>query len=460
MFDKIGKQRKRNLIRLCTFLIVLSLLVIFNSTCSAVSQKKSTYNELSKDTDSLSIKEGILSRTAQVIKYKRNGKKCAIIELSEPVKIVQAEKHEEWGYYQFPSIGRSDDGTLVVSWEMAEDTYKSYGKGPERHVSPMMSKDEGVTWEPQDKYYRLYKRGYNVIFPNGDELRVATPAAKNIHTYDKFPKEIGTQDNYTFFPLDSLPEELQGVYLNYVRKDNKSKTFHARLIDPGSLRYSIDDMMPVVWWGNIKQQSDSSLIAGMYPTYYLDDNGVVLPSSITFYRSDDKGKSWTITGKIPFRSDGIAEVRGDGRYEEPAFEILKDSTFLCVMRTGYFSPMYRSFSYDHGKTWSQPEPFTSNGVMPKLFLLKNGVLVLLSGRPGIQIRFCFDGTGKTWSDPIDMIPFVQPDGSIRKHVSCGYASFIEAGDDTFYLVYSDFTTKNLMGKERKSIWFRKVTVRK
>lgn len=165
-----------------------------------------------------------------------------------------------------------------------------------------------------------------------------------------------------------------------------------------------------------------------------------------------------ITGKIPFKYDGIADVRGEKEYVEPTFEILADSSLICIMRTGNVSPMYKTFSRDLGKTWTVPEAFTPNGVMPRLLLLKNGVLVLVSGRPGIQIRFSLDGTGSVWTEPIEMIPFMNDDGTFQRDVSCGYASIIEASDDTFYIVYSNFTTKNSEGQTRKTIWFRKVTV--
>lgn len=52
------------------------------------------------------------------------------------------------------------------------------------------------------------------------------------------------------------------------------------------------------------------------------------------------------------------------------------------------------------------------------------------------------------------------DGAFKWDVSCGYASIIEGGSTSFYLVYSDFTTKNNHGDLRKSIWFRKIKVRK
>ena len=113
---------------------------------------------------------------------------------------------------------------------------------------------------------------------------------------------------------------------------------------------------------------------------------------------------------------------------------------------------------DRGRTWSPAEPFTPNGVKPQLLLLNNGVLVLSTGRPGVQVRFSFDGKGQQWSDPIDFVPFMNQDRSYTRDVSCGYTSLIAAGGDSFYIVWSNFTTKDSYGNNRKSIWCRKVTV--
>ena len=129
------------------------------------------------------------------------------------------------------------------------------------------------------------------------------------------------------------------------------------------------------------------------------------------------------------------------------------------MRSGSTSPMYKTYSYDMGDNWSKPIPFTPNGVNPRLMLLNNGILVLASGRPGVQIRFSFDGRGCEWSEPIDMIPFMQQNGTYIRDVSCGYVSMMEADQDSFYMVYSDFTTKNAKNQKRKSIWFRKVIIK-
>ena len=189
----------------------------------------------------------------------------------------------------------------------------------------------------------------------------------------------------------------------------------------------------------------------------------MLPSGVSFYKSVDRGHSWELESSIPYQpdyaKDPVAPYKIDGSFDEPTFEILSDSTYLCVMRSGGASPMYRVFSKDKGRTWSEPEPFTPNGVKPLLMKLRNGSLVLVSGRPGLQVRISFDGKGDLWSEPIDMMPYMS-DGKYDLYVSCGYASILEADDKSFYVVYSDFNQKNDKGEKRKAIMFRKIIINK
>lgn len=440
------------MVRLFLINLITTLTLLSCSSTETIS-----YQELPKRVDSLEIHEGILSQKAQKIKYKKNGKTVAVITLSEPVMVAQADQEEKWGFFQFPSIGKAADGTLVVVWHMREDSHKAYGKS-ERKYTPMMSKDSGKSWQQQDRGYFAPTDGYNGIVDEGKLLQINTPSSKNIRSYEHFPKPVATIGARAYYKVDQLPGDLQGVYLSYHESGKKPESLHAKLNDSGLLRNSIGDLMPVVWWGKIKQLADRSLVAGIYPAVYQDSLGNILPSSVSFYKSRDKGNTWNNIGRIPFLNDDIAEIRGDRAYEEPAFEILADSSFVCIMRSGAVSPMYRSFSYNLGETWTIPRPFTPNGVNPQLKLLKNGTLVLVSGRPGIQIRLSLDGSGREWTVPFDMIPYMNSDGTFTRDVSCGYASIIEDDENSFFIVYSDFTTKNKSGETRKSIWCRKVSV--
>ena len=438
--------------------IPLLVFFIYSIVANAQRMKRITFNEPPKNADSLVIREGILCQHAMQIKYERSGKKVATITLSEPVMVAMAEQKEKWGFFQFPSISMAKDSTLIVSWHMAEDSHKSYGKKSERKPTLMMSKDGGLTWASKDKDYPMMRVKRSPRLKTGGDIAVKTPPAKDIRTYSSFPEPVGKNGNSSFYIMDSLPSDLQGIYVNIYERGKKARTIQAKLNDPGLLRYAIDNLMPIVWWGNMWQLSDMSLMAGVYPAYYLDTPGGVAHSGVSFYRSDDDGRSWNIMSRIPFKLDGIAENREGKSFDEPAFEILRDSIFICVMRSGSKSPMYRTFSYDQGKTWSDPLPFTPNGVKPKLLQLENDVLVLVSGRPGVQIRFSLDGTGNNWTEPIDMMPFMKSDGTPDFWLTCGYASIIEAGKDSFYVVYSDFTTKNSAGEKRKSIWCRKIQI--
>ncbi len=422
--------------------------------------KTITYRERLKDKDSLNIHEGILCQTAQKIKYKSLDGTCAFIHLSEPVMVAQANQYEKWGYFQFPLINKTDDGKLIVSWQMKEDSHKTYGKNSGRECPPMMSKDGGLTWVPQDKSFDVHNRNYKVSLNDGCTLQVITPQSKNVFLYSSFPDVVGKKGKYAFYFQDSLPDELKGVYFKSIDVNRKTEIIHAKLLDPGLLRYAIDGLMPIVWWGDIKKLEDNSLVAGIYPTFYMNNKGDINDVGVSFYRSQDNGRSWGVLGKIPFIRDGIAEIDREYGFTEPTFEILKDSSFLCVMRSGSVSPMYKATSCDNGVTWTTPKPFTPNGVNPQLLLLGNGVLVLASGRPGIQIRFSLDGMGCSWTDPIDMIPFMKADKTYNRDVSCGYVSIVENDDNSFYLTYSDFTTKDAIGQNRKSIVCRKITVKK
>lgn len=413
---------------------------------------------------SMEITEGFISQHAQTVRIMRDEEAIALVKLGEPVKIAQAENEEAWGYFQFPIIFRAGNGNLIVYWQMQADSHAAYGGDGYDYL---MSKDEGETWEILDREY--YRRGRGMFeYPNGNVLQVYTPASKDINSYEDFPSPVNTEaiGGYDFFMESQLPSELQGVYFHYwSSQTGDTALIHSALHDSGYLRYAINGSMPIVWWGNVKSLSDSTLVAGTYPGYYQNSEGLVMKSAVSFYKSVDAGYNWQIIGKIHYLDNDNYDSNiydgGEG-YSEPTFEVLRDGRFLCVMRTGGFSPMYKAFSADGGQHWTTPEPFTPNGVRPSLFLLGNGILTLASGRPGLQLRFSIDGNGEVWTEPIEMLPFMDENGnfatSSSKRETCGYPSILQVDEKTFYLVYSDFKTKNDNGDERKAIMFRKVEV--
>lgn len=405
---------------------------------------------------------GIPAYTATDINYKRGNKILFNVNMKEPVVVSVAAEPEKWGYFQFPSISVKPDGSLTVRWSMNDDSMTAYGKD---HHGSANSTDGGKTWQLAQEEH-VSKRGF--LLPNGDQLEITTPIP--IKTDDlKMPKPIGENkegDTYTkrvyhYYKLNDLPAQCQAVYLKRLKKgETEWKDEQATLLDPNAARHTTSGVLPVVWWGDMHIAGDGSLIAGIYPGSYIRDNGTVDPkSAVFFYRSTDNGHSWKIQGRIFYHPDTLADVKGNTRmgFTEPAYEILKDGTFLCVARTTDGKgngPMYASYSKDMGKTWTEPVVLTQTGVLPRLMRLGNGVIVLASGRPGVQLRFAVDGKGKSWSDPFEMLPYE----SEKEQVSCGYTGLLATGANSFIIVYSDFMFKTRQGDIRKAIKVREVTV--
>lgn len=401
------------------------------------------------------VQPGIPAFDAGNFIYKRDGKSIVTIKLTDPAIAGVAAKPEKWGFFQFPSIYRSTDNRLVAMWNMADDAIESYGQGGHDFS---VSKDGGKSWIPSKGQLPT---GEGLLLPSGDRIKIYTPRAIKIGGL-KLPKPIGLNKNY--YKISELPDVLQGIYLNRLAKKATSWTLeHGILEDSMAVRYSQSGLFPLVWWGDMQIAADGSIITGIYPGFYLNEKGEVDPSGVLFYRSTDEGHTWKLQGRIPYQPDMKTDINGDKRltfgFTEPAFEILSDGTYLCVMRTtdNFVSntPMYYSRSTDLGVTWTKPHTFTKAGVLPRLLQLNNGVIVLASGRPGVQLRFCTDGQGLMWTDPFEMLPFKNEKDPA---VSCGYTGLLATGPNSFLLIYSDFNYRNKDNQIRKAIKVREVTV--
>lgn len=383
------------------------------------------------------------------------------VDLSEPILVAEAPADvREWGWYQFPVLDRMTDGRIALTFHVHPDSARSYGLAPDR-PNRGYSTDGGKTWtlalgaEPTA----------GVALPNGDRLRyvlppsipaaglqLPAPVGTVIGTYGKLP--------YVCYRHSELPAALQGVPLARLARGATAWTEErARLDDPTALRYTVEGVFPVVWVGDLVVAPDRSLVTLVYPARVLGPDFAHLHAAC--YRSTDAGHSWQLQGRILYRPDTTADPHAAARdgFTEPALVLLRDGSHLALLRTtdgNGLGPMYSARSTDAGKTWSAPRVCAPTGVMPRLLALPNGILVLSSGRPGVELRFSADGRGESWTAPRALVPVAAADPQAD---SCGYTSLLPLGDDTFLVAYSWFNRPGADARPHKSILVRRVTVR-
>lgn len=400
-----------------------------------------------------------ISSGEDLVTYKLEKNITLKIKIGDPNVIAIAPKKVGWGYYQFPSLGRWNDGTLTLTYNIAPDAAESYGQPR----AALVSHDGGRTWQSLTGKWGAG----GLLLPNGDQISIATPKPYNL-TDLNLPKPVGEltssygKQKYVMYRLSDLPRKLRTIRISRVSKGaGFAQIEHAWLDDPFALRYSIRSIFPIVWWGNLNLLKDGSILAVVYPGNMLREDGSVDPHWHVFsYRSTDFGRTWKIQGRILYQPDLKADPVGNQRdgFSEPTSIVLDDGSILCILRTTDgvgIGPMYATRSNDMGNTWTKPRVIAPNGVLPRLLKLQNNVLVLSSGRPGVQLRFCVDGKGAKWTEPLDIVPITDSNPHAD---TCGYTSILATGPDCFLIAYSHFKHVNEKGEHRKAILLREVKV--
>lgn len=147
-----------------------------------------------------------------------------------------------------------------------------------------------------------------------------------------------------------------------------------------------------------------------------DADGTLYQSGYGFYAADTKyrqivlkstdgGVNWTVAATVAVNPN-LTTAAGYEGFCEGALERVADGSLLIVMRIGSYLPMYVSRSTDDGATWSPATPLVAAGqnvvsVYPSLSLLPGGPLVLMVGRPGLALLSSPDGSGHTWTRPVE-----------------------------------------------------------
>jgi len=412
------------------------------------------WNEQKSRVDSDTLLPGIAVYWESYVDYRKNGISKFKVHLKEPVKVFEAKKQQAWGFVQFPKIFRTYDGRIAATWSMNPDDIRVQNKDGWKY-----SKDNGVTWT-----YKWNDRP-NILghkLPNGDYLKMVSLFPKVDTMELPIPYLTEREKNgkiWNFYEEHKVRDNYTGFFQNRLRKGSESILREkASKLNTTALSYSQNGVFSQQAWGDIKTASNGSLIKCIYPGFHKDSNGGVLTSGIDFYISVDNGNCWDFQGSVAYNSE--ASYKGKKRligYQEPTFEVLDNGNLVCIMRSsaGYeVGDMFMSSSKDLGKTWTKPNKIANNGVSPQLHKLKNGVKILSSGRPGVQLRFSVDSLAKQWSEPFEMMRY----HGLSGQVSCGYTGILPLSDNSFLVVYSNFRNRDDNNNLRKAIFVREVVI--
>jgi hypothetical protein len=362
-----------------------------------------------------------------------------------------------WGPWQFPSISRLPGGIIIDRFSTGMDAASDYGK-----VANFLSADAGSTWKISNDSSLNH---VGILLPNGDRLEAAVLASTPLSRLDLSRIKVAGQMAscglvYKFFDSHDLPPQLSKYSFYRLKAGETTWQLEETWVKDNDVPRGVSEgVFSLSWLMNIKVAPDGSLLA-THPGSFREVGPARRYGGISsrwrycvvFFRSTDHGKNWSVYSEIPYQGDLKADSLADMRdgFSEPAFEFMPDGSMICIMRTCDGSgngPMYIARSIDQGKTWNKPEVFAPFGVWPQLVMLKNGVVVLSYGRPGVHIMYSRDGI--EWSKSIALLA-----GS----GSCGYTGLQATGDHKFLITYSKWPLKNDKGENCKAIVVREVTI--
>ena len=170
--------------------------------------------------------------------------------------------------------------------------------------------------------------------------------------------------------------------------------------------------------------------------------------SAVLLASLDGGSTWRYFSTVADADPALASQKG---YEGPCemtMVRLAGGDLMAVFRVGSGRKwnLNRAYSHDGGRSWSKPDVLPAYSVEPQVIRLKNGVVALATGRPGIQLWLSSDSRAASWKD-IDLVAYHNhsvTDPSFRiassgneftRWQTTSYTGLVEVASNRLLLVY-------------------------
>ena len=425
----------------------------------------------------------------------------ANVILSEPVPVFVApvnDATQKWGVYALPWMWRCPDGKYILTVNGHQDTLSPDYRQELRNMF-FISEDDGTTWQEIDRNmiaipsFTCTEPPYTRL-KNGESISLQFLSNnKNINNISCLNTVINAnrEIEYAIYRYGDIPENCKEMKL--LRFDEKGKEISAEKV---TLDYP-EHLLQIVAGARLTDGQNTlveafeSISERKMHSYNTIQSIIELPDgtlggtvyshvpifedkeyeNVEMVVSEDGGKTWKKRAEIA----GFDPDVEFGYSYENSMVVAPNGDLLCVMRTEHCVPkdiepntcaMF-SRSADNGHTWTKPVPIASGSVTPHLISLKNGVVVLVYGRPGVHIKYSTD-SGKTWSEPVSVIGKTLEEHMVQgdDYMDCKYwdmdtyaNTFVEVlSDDTFLMCYTDTKYQTGDGLNHKATLVRKITV--
>jgi hypothetical protein len=345
--------------------------------------------------------------------------------------VIASYPDDFFGYFGWPTVARTQDGTLVVAASGLRNA----------HVCPFgrtvlcVSRDRGETWTAPwvVNDYAVDDRDAGIVSPApgtlvvswfSSDTRIST-AMEDLDSWEDARKQALYRDG-----LRRITDDSAGARTGFwIRKSGDfgetwNEPVRVALTAPHGPIVLSDGRLLFFGKGDLGRLADTE-------TLYLDIGAMV---------SDDLGDNWMPLGSVPL-ADG---TDGNNYYEPHVVELERDHLLGLIRfqdwkedegkleRKGYvpFS-IAQTVSRDGGKTWTKAVPLGFHGSPPHVIKHSSGVLVCVYGyrkEPYGQRVMLSSDDGASW----DYHYILRDDGPDS---DLGYPSSVELDDGSIFTVY-------------------------
>ncbi len=292
--------------------------------------------------------------------------------LGQPIQVTEGV-----GHLWFPTIAKFPGGELIVIYALVADT----NENPHYLSGFQISRDEGKTWG--HRYDMIPEFGSTILLPRDDGSIVLIPHLLYRET----------------------PEDKQNFHAAFTRFEPGGRRviiepMGIRVVDWPWLVDAHDRRLPSKNW-HVRLRFDGSILemqGRLLATGFATKQGDSFQRNVVF-ASEDGGHTWRYWSTIAEPSIMPASPeKGAGGPSETAMIQLADGDLMSVFRVGSGRNwnLRRAYSSDGARSWARAEAIPAYSVEPSMVRIKNGTILLSTGRPGIYLWVSIDPRAERW----------------------------------------------------------------